>query len=49
MFHLEAALVRRDVQVFAFQFVNIAPFDLAEIRRKLARREIMTARSCAEH
>lgn len=49
MFHLEGTLVRRDLQFFAFQFVNVTPLDLAEIRGKLARMEIMAARMCVEH
>ncbi|HEY2380727.1 MAG TPA: PilZ domain-containing protein [Terriglobia bacterium] len=44
MFHLEGKLIRRDVQVFAFRFVNVTPLDLAEIRGKLARMEILAAR-----
>src|SRR6267143_7013076 len=41
MFHLEGMLVRKELQFFAFQFVNVTPLDLAEIRGKLARMEIM--------
>jgi PilZ domain len=44
MFHLEGTLVRKDLQFFAFQFLNLTPLDLAEIRAKLARMEIMAAR-----
>jgi hypothetical protein len=44
MFHLEGTLVRKDMQFFAFQFLNLTPLDLAEIRAKLARMEIMAAR-----
>src|SRR5690242_14168765 len=44
MFHVEAKLARRERQFFAFQFVNITPLDIAEIRGKLARMEIMAAR-----
>jgi PilZ domain len=46
MFHLEGLLVRREFQFFAFQFVNVTPLDLAEIRGKLARMEILAARMC---
>ena len=46
MFHLEGTLIRRDGQYFAFQFVNVTPQDLAEVRSKLARMEIMAARMC---
>jgi hypothetical protein len=49
MFHLEGELVRREQQFFAFQFVNVTPLDLAEIRSKLARMEILAARLCVEH
>jgi hypothetical protein len=49
MFHLEALLVRRELQFFAFQFVNVTPLDLAEIRSKLARMEILAARLCLGH
>ena len=44
MFHLEGTLVRREMQFFAFQFQNVTPLDLAEIRSKLARMEILAAR-----
>ncbi len=46
MFHLEAVLVRKDKQLFGFQFINLTSLDLKEIRGKLARMEIMTARMC---
>jgi len=46
MFHLEGTLIRRELQFFAFRFMNITPLDLAEIRSKLARMEILTARMC---
>ena len=46
MFHLEGTLIRRELQFFAFQFVNVTPLDLAEIRSKLARMEILAARMC---
>ena len=49
MFHVEGTLVRRDMQLFAFQFVNITPLDLAEIRGKLARMEILAARIRGEN
>lgn len=49
MFHLEGTLIRRDLQFFAFQFVNVTPLDLAEIRGKLARMEILAARVCVGH
>jgi hypothetical protein len=49
MFHLEAVLVRRDLQFLAFQFINVTPLDLAEIRGKLARMEILAARMCVGH
>ncbi len=44
MFHLEGALVRRELQFFAFCFINVTPLDQAEIRSKLARMEIIAAR-----
>jgi len=44
MFHLEGMLVRREMQFFAFQFLNVTPLDLAEVRAKMARMEIMAAR-----
>ncbi len=44
MFHLEGTLVRRDLQFFAFRFINVTPLDVAEIRGKLARMEILAAR-----
>jgi len=44
MFHVESILVRKEMQFFAFQFVNLTPLDLAEIRAKLARMEMMAAR-----
>ena len=44
VFHLEGTLVRRELQLFAFQFQNVTPLDLAEIRSKLARMEILAAR-----
>ena len=46
MFHVESVLVRKEMQFFAFQFVNLTPLDLAEIRAKLARMEMMAARMC---
>jgi hypothetical protein len=49
MFHLEGVLVRRELQFFAFQFANVTPLDLAEIRSKLARMEILAARLCLGH
>jgi len=49
MFHLEALLVRRKLQFFAFRLVNVTPLDLAEIRSKLARMEILAARLCLGH
>ena len=49
MFHLEAMLVRKELQFFAFQFMNVTPLDLAEIRGKIARMEIMAARMCVSH
>jgi|SRR6266850_4763926 len=49
MFHLEGMLVRKELQFFAFQFVNVTPLDLAEIRGKIARMEIMAARMCVSH
>jgi hypothetical protein len=47
MFHLEGTLIRKELQFFAFQFVNVTPVDLAEIRSKLARMEILAARMCS--
>ena len=49
MFHLEAVLTRKEMQFFAFQFVNLTPLDVAEIRGKLARMEIMAARLSVSH
>jgi hypothetical protein len=49
MFHLEGVLVRRELRFLAFQFVNVTPLDLAEIRGKLARMEILAARICVGH
>jgi hypothetical protein len=49
MFHLEAVLTRRELQFFAFHFINVTPLDLAEIRGKLARMEILAARICGGH
>ena len=49
MFHLEAMLNRRELQFFAFQFINVTPLDLMEIRGKLARMEILAARMCGGH
>jgi hypothetical protein len=49
MFHLEAVLSRRELQFFAFRFVNVTPLDLMEIRGKLARMEILAARMCGGH
>jgi len=46
MFHVVSILVRKEMQFFAFQFVNLTPLDLAEIRAKLARMEMMAARMC---
>ena len=49
MFHLEAVLTRKVMEFFAFQFVNLTPLDVAEIRGKLARMEIMAARLSVSH
>jgi hypothetical protein len=49
MFHLEGTLIRNELQFFAFQFVNTTPLDLAEIRSKLARMEILAARISVGH
>jgi len=49
MFHLEAILTRRELQFFAFHFINVTPLDLMEIRGKLARMEILAARMCGGH
>lgn len=49
MFHLEAMLTRRELQFFAFHFINVTPLDLMEIRGKLARMEILAARMCGGH
>src|SRR5947208_16954538 len=46
MFHVEGTLTRKELQFFAFQFVNVTPLDLAELRSKLARMEILAARTC---
>ena len=46
MFHIEGTLVRRQTHFLAFQFVNVTTLDLAEIRNKLARMEILAARLC---
>ncbi len=47
MFYLEGTLVRRDMYCLAFQFSNLTPLDVAEIRAKLARMEILAARTYA--
>ena len=49
MFHLEGILVRRELQFFAFEFVDLTPLDIMEIRGKLARMEILAARVCSGH
>jgi hypothetical protein len=49
MFNVEATLTRNEMQFFAFQFVNLTPIDIAEIRAKLARMEIMAAQMCVNH
>lgn len=49
MFHLEGTLVRKELQFLAFQFLNVTPLDLSEIRSKLARMEILAARMCVGH
>lgn len=49
MFHLEAILVRKDKQLFAFHFINLTPLDMREIRGKVARMEIMAARMCLSY
>jgi hypothetical protein len=49
MFHLEGTLIRKELQFFAFQFVDVTALDLAEIRSKLARMEILAARICVGH
>jgi hypothetical protein len=49
MFHLEAVLTRREMQFFAFQFINLTALDVAEVRGKLARMEIMAARLSVSH
>ena len=49
MFHVESLLIRKDLQFCAFQFVNVTPLDVAEIRSKLARMEMMAARMCVNH
>ena len=46
MFLLEGELVRKETQLFAFRFVNLTPLDVAEVRSKLARMEILAARMC---
>jgi hypothetical protein len=46
MFYVESILRRREMQFFAFEFVNLTPLDTAEIRSKLARMEMMAARMC---
>ena len=49
MFHIESILTRKDMQFCAFQFLNLTPLDVAEIRSKLARMEMMAARMCVNH
>ena len=49
MFHVESILTRKDSQFCAFQFLNLTPLDVAEIRSKLARMEMMAARMCVNH
>ena len=49
MFHVESTLIRRELQFFAFQFLNMTPLDVAEVRGKLARMEIMAARMSLSH
>ena len=49
MFHLEGTLIRRELQFFAFQFVNVTPLDLGEIRSKIARMEILAVLVRVEH
>ena len=49
MFHVESTLIRKEMQFFAFQFVNLTPLDKAEIRAKLARMEMMAAHMCVSH
>ena len=49
MFHVESILIRKELQFCAFQFVNLAPLDVAEIRSKLARMEMMAARMSVNH
>jgi PilZ domain len=49
MFHVESILTRKELQFCAFQFVNLTPLDIAEIRSKLARMEMMAARMCVNH
>ena len=49
MFHVESMLMRKDMQFCAFQFLNLTPLDVAEIRSKLARMEMMAARMRVNH
>ena len=43
MFTVESTLMRKETQFFAFQFINLTPLNLAEIRGKLARMEMVAA------
>jgi hypothetical protein len=47
MFYLEGRLVRKEMQLLAFRFTNVTPLDVAELRDKLARMEILAARVTA--
>jgi hypothetical protein len=49
MFNVESTLMRNEAQFFAFQFINLTPLDLAEIRGKLARMEMVAAHMCLHH
>jgi hypothetical protein len=49
MFNVESTLMRKENQFFAFQFINLTPLDLAEIRGKLARMEMVAAHMCVNH
>jgi PilZ domain len=49
MFNVEATLMRKETQFLAFRFINLTPLDLAEIRGKLARMEMVAAHMCVNH
>ncbi len=44
LFILEGTLVRKQPPFLAFEFINVTELELSEIRKKLARMEIIAAR-----